>query len=648
MGAYPGADDQAIRAVLARSDTFSSLEGGVLDDAAPRFTVRNMAAGEWLIREGEVGDAVYVIASGRLRAVTGSAEHEVVLREMGPGRIVGELALLSRRPRTASVYAVRDSRVLRLSAADFEDVIESHPSLALHISRQVVERTLENDYGTSSHLHALALLPIGDPPPPAVVVDDLARDLVAALDRLGSDRSTVVTSSSIDATFGAGAAAMEANDPRHGELLGWFDAQERAHAVVIHRCVGNPESQAWDRRCLRQADLVLLVADARSQPPSPSSPSASGTSGGGGGGGALDGVTARCELLLLQPADRDLPRGTATWRSALPLVADHHHVHLSSGVARSGGAGREVRARATPGDLDRVARFVAGKAVGLALGGGGPRGFAHLGVLRALEEAGIPIDLVGGTSIGSILGATWCLGWAAPTRAAKCRHALVDTPRLIGPTLPILSFSSGRTLTRLLRDERFFGDVHIEDMWTRFFCVSANLSRARAVIHDGGELWHGVRASISLPGILPPVCHDGDLLVDGGVMNNVPVDEVAARLRAAGGRGRIISVDLEPQVDLEVLDPFPPDLSGWRVLASRLMPGAPRLRAPRLFEVVMRSAAVGGKRAQQDTRAAVEIDLDLHPPTSGVGALDFKGGQALAEVGYRHTMEAIERTGFVP
>ena len=186
-------------------------------------------------------------------------------------------------------------------------------------------------------------------------------------------------------------------------------------------------------------------------------------------------------------------------------MADHHHLR----------AGR-------PGDVARLARMITGTGCGLVLGGGGARGLAHLGVIRALEEAGVPIDVVGGTSMGAIMAGLCALGLDDAERVRRVTNIARNGRRLVTPTLPLIALSAGRHLDRILADN--LGAAPIEDLPLRFYCVSANLTRAEEVVHERGPLWPAVRASLALPGIYPPVYAAGELLIDGGALDNVPVD----------------------------------------------------------------------------------------------------------------------------
>lgn len=291
-----------------------------------------------------------------------------------------------------------------------------------------------------------------------------------------------------------------------------------------------------------------------------------------------------------------------------------------------------------PEDVARLARMVTGTACGVVLGGGGPRGFAHLGALRALEEAGVPIDVVGGTSIGAVMGALCAQGLSDAERIERAVTAFTRSGRLISPTLPLVALSSGRRVNRLLAEH--LGPMSIEDLPRRFFCVSANLTRAEEVVHERGTLWRAVRASLSLPGVFPPVYADGDLLVDGAALDNVPVEAMRARI----GSGPVVAVDLFQDVEPVTAAPFDSGLSGWRVLGHRLNPLAPSRPVPTVIDILSRSTGLSGVRHQRAALASNRVDLLLRPPLPAIGALDFKAGAALIEVGYRHAVEALARS----
>jgi predicted acylesterase/phospholipase RssA len=257
--------------------------------------------------------------------------------------------------------------------------------------------------------------------------------------------------------------------------------------------------------------------------------------------------------------------------------------------------------------------------------------------MHALEDRGVPIDAVGGTSIGSLMGAAAAMGWDHEERLERALEALVRTRGLLGLTLPVVSLSSARVVTALLRGGGFFGETDAEDLWLPWFAVAASLRRAELVVIDRGPVWRGVRASCSIPGVLPPVPVGDDLLVDGGVVDDLPV----ATMRARHG-GTVVAVDLQPDDEFAAPGFDDPVLSGWRAAARWLRPAGKR-GMPNLIEIVLRAKEVGGRRAQRAARTAAAPDLLLRPPVGDVPPLAFKAATHLVELGEAHAHEALDK-----
>jgi NTE family protein len=576
-----------------------------LDDAARLELARGLepvhvAAGGVVFRQGDAGDGLFLVVSGRLRVTVTVEGTERAVHDLGRGSVVGEIALLTDRPRTATVHAVRDSDLQLLRAPVFQELAERSPALMSEMMRLLADRLLTRDRLLSDRalppaIRAIAVAAAGQDPRPAAAVGRLLAGRLAQAGRV-----RLVDADVVEQELGPGAAQRKPGDPGRGELTGWLHDLESAHDYVLYQA--EAADTAWSRLCLSQADVVLLAASADGDP-----------SQGPVEARALATPSLRCELALLHPGQ---PSGTARWLAGR-AVDDHHHLRDDQ-----------------PADAARLARMITGTGCGLVLGGGGPRGFAHLGVIHALEDAGVPVDVVGGTSIGAIVGALCALGLDDEARVSALTH---QVGRLVTFTLPLVAVSSGRRVDRLLADR--LGAVPIEDLPRRFFCVSASLTRAEEVIHASGPLWPAVRASASLPGIFPPVYADGDLLVDGATLNNVPVDV----MRGLVGGGRVVAVDLTPRVETLTVAPFRPGLSGWRVLGRRLNPFAPAHPVPGIGYILTRSPSLNQVRHR---RVALDgVDLLLRPPVDGFGGLDFKGAGPLIELGYRYTAEALASSG---
>jgi NTE family protein/lysophospholipid hydrolase len=434
----------------------------------------------------------------------------------------------------------------------------------------------------------------------------VAGQLAAQLTRSGSVFR--VDADVVARQLGPNAAQASPGDPGRAELIGWLHGIERAHDRVIYQ----PDAQdtAWSRLCLSQSDVVLLVASATDDPAI-----------GAVEARALATSSLRCELALLHPADLAPSSVTASWLARRP-VADHHHLRADR-----------------PGDVARLARMITGTGCGLVLGGGGARGLAHLGVIRALEEAGVPIDVVGGTSIGAIMAALCARGLPDSDRVRRVMHIARTGRRLVTPTLPLIALSAGRRVDQILAEH--LTSVPIEDLPLGFFCVSASLTRAEAVIHERGPLWTAVRASLALPGIYPPVYADGDLLIDGGAVDNLPVGVMRDRV----GVGSVIAVDVASETEPLTVAPYGPGMSGWRVLGRRLNPFTPAHPVPGIAEILNRSTGLSQIRRRRAALDDARVDLVLHPPVARLRTLDFNGGIALIDAGYRYAADALAKSG---
>ncbi|MGC8486838.1 MAG: patatin-like phospholipase family protein [Clostridia bacterium] len=320
--------------------------------------------------------------------------------------------------------------------------------------------------------------------------------------------------------------------------------------------------------------------------------------------------------MLLHPVGTRRPQGTAAWLK-MRTVLRHYHVRSDNTA-----------------DVARLARHLTGTAVGPVLSGGGARGFVHVGALQALEEAGIVPDLIGGTSIGAIMGGLTVLGWR-PEDVLELGKTFGSPRALFDYTLPYMSLMTTGKVTNLLK--RWVEDTQIEDLWVPFFCVSANLTQGDVVIHRTGPLWKAVRASMAIAGIFSPVLHNGDVLVDGGALNNFPVDVMR---RIAGG-AQVIGVQASPPTDPFAHYEFDSGISGWRILWHRLNPLVPNLKVPSIASILLRSVEVKSAVRPADVPGADDPDILIWPDTSTFKLLDFSAYKALAETGYRAAREAL-------
>jgi NTE family protein len=538
-----------------------------------------LPGGTLLPRDGENDRALFLVVTGSLGAFMESAKGERRLAaHILAGETVGEMSFISGEPHAAEFVALRDTELLRINRDGFEMLMARHPHVVLNLMRILV-RHVQETLRRPAELRprTIAIVPLQED----LAHDPVAETLADALVQMGSK-----------------AAVLDANAAEHSAE--WFNTFELAHDVVIYR--GDKPNSGWTHLCIRQADRIFLLAAAeRPLPRHPfEMPAFKARSGG------------LPELLLLHrdAVTRNLPEDFSKGGRAFEA---HHHL-------RAGDAG----------DMRRLARFVTGSAVGLVLAGGGARGYAHIGVIKALIEAGVPFDHLGGTSMGAVIAAGVALEWDLAELIARMRDAFVERNPLSDFTVPLIALLRGKKASERLREH--FGDIHIEQMPKPFFCVSSDLTTGRIHVHRTGLLWRALRASVALPGILPPVTEERHLLVDGGVMNNLPVDVMAAQ-----ARGPIIASDVTGEVDFYVADTRYGERPVWSLLWQRMR------GSPSIVSILMRSGTVGSEAQRRIVRD--QADLLFEPPLPEIGLRDWDSlDQAIAE-GYAHARSRIDQHG---
>jgi NTE family protein/lysophospholipid hydrolase len=581
----------------ATTAIFGALEEADLRTLASELEWVQIPGGEILIRQGDPGDSMFVVITGRFQvSVKLDGGKEEVLGEIGRGELVGEMAILTGEHRFATVRAIRDSGLVKLSKEAFERIVPQNPRAAMLIARRLVTRL--KSQGQAKAIRTLSTVGVIAASHAAPLADFSTR-LAASLGKLGPTRH--LNSSTLESEFGKG-TATSTDDATKSRIGAWLDQQESQFKYVIYEA--DPTPSPWTDLCVRQADRILLVADSTAEPVF-----------GAAASHSLSHAAAQQELVLLHQDRSGAPKDTRRWLEAGKLTA-HHHL----GVA-------------TTSDYDRLARLLTGRAVGLVLGGGGARGLAHIGVIRAFQEAGVPIDMIGGTSMGAVIAAQYAMGCDIPTMVEMNRNGWIKMDPLKDKTLPIVALLSGKKLDRMLN--MMFGDARIEDLWVKYFCVAANLTQAETVIHESGPLKTAVRASMAIPGVAPALCNHGDLIVDGGVLNNLPADV----MRNLSG-GKVIAVDVSPRRDLAV-DPSYCELpSAWQILWSRINPLAKPMNVPSILAIMMRTLMLSS--AHSANVEMKKVDLCLSPPIDAFGLFDWHHIDKIVDAGYQDARKKIE------
>lgn len=592
-----------LKAAMQESASFTGLSEKILDELIRVMEMKVVPSGVQIINKNEPSDYIYFVVSGRLLVIDEVDGKEVLLREIHRGEVLGEVGVILGTSRAAHVRAARDSTVGRLSQDVFERVFNLYPvEMNRATTAMIVNHLITPARGLGATVpHTIALIPISC----GVPTREIGEMLRAALSTRGP--TLCIDVEHIEAMSGLGNAShLNSNDFSKASMVNALNDLERTHTHLL--LITDDFDSPWTQRCLRQADAVLLLGDAAADPAIGELESALKK--------VKTNEDAKSHLLLLQEPDTTIAQGTMAWLTPRNC-AMHHHLR-----------------RGNNDDVAKLARFLTGEAIGLVLGAGGGRGLAHIGVIHAMEDLGIPIDYIGGTSVGALIACQAALGWTPKEILERSKHITSSFGEI--PTLPIVSLFSGKKACEIT--DGAFGDALIEDLSMKYFAISCNISRAGMKIHDSGPLVEAVLASNAAPGIYPPYPHEEGLLVDGAALNSLPVDVMAQ----ANLGGIVLAVNVNPKNDIEGPPDYKGALSGWSVLFSRLNPFQKSINAPSMIEVLMRVSSIGGTLEQRKNREAF-TDLYLEPPLSTFSIVDYKKIDQLASAGYDYSKPLLQK-----
>ncbi|MFB6347801.1 MAG: patatin-like phospholipase family protein [bacterium] len=570
---------------------FSSLPASTLQDLVSKMEWIELSPGETLFEKGDSPDKLYVVVFGRLMATVNEREGNGFIGEITRGEYVGEMGFITDEPRSANIVAGRKSYLVSLERNAFENLIGENPDQLANISRLLIQRlrsTIQSE-PASSESSFYAFVPLS----PTVDVNNLLEGVVENFPN--SENYQVLSRQDWLVRFCSG------DDPttyRESDFLGWLYRREEEDAKVLFEC-----ERDWgplNQSAVENADRIILVADGSG---SPDLKAIEGHS-------HLDpesGTTTRTELVLRWPQNGSGPDNTNEWLEPRNI---HQHYHVREGH---------------PEDVERLSRFLRNQAVGIALGGGGARGLAHAGVLKALAESEIPVDYVGGTSIGAIIGALWIARNDHESFRESLEDQFLDQGNLLDYTLPVISLCRGRHFIDMVND--FFETDRIEDLPVPFFCVSTDLTNATTRVHDKGPLQQSILASIAIPIVGPPVLNHGDLLVDGGVLNNLPVDEVARRVN-----GDVIGVNVSPQQKLTGPEDRIEPPSPYEILGRKML-GMNRGNMPTILDIIWQTSTINSTFEHRDKKQIA--DQIIEPVSQDCGLFEWGRLEELSEKGYR-------------
>ncbi|KAK5075072.1 phosphatidylcholine and lysophosphatidylcholine phospholipase [Lithohypha guttulata] len=628
-------------------------------------------AGQIIHRQGDDSDAIYIVLNGRLRAIRENSDGSLqATAEYGQGESIGELEVMTEGTRPATLHAIRDTELCRFPRSLFNSLAQEHPSITIQISKLIAQRMralIENpviddmkerkgkagiaDGSSSLNLRTIAILPVTT----GVPVVEFSHRLLSALTQVGIPNGATSLNQAVVLNHLGRHAFSRMGKLKLSQYL--TDLEEK-YGMVLY-VADTTVSSPWTQTCIKQADCILLVGLAESSPSM----------------GEYERfllsmkTTARKDLVLLHMEKFSKPGLTAKWlRNRGWVNGGHHHVHMSYRIQshaippqprRLGTAikkrveviqaeiqkytSRRVRQQPlfsaeTPfkGDFHRLARRLCGRSVGLVLGGGGARGLAHIGVIRAIEEAGIPVDLIGGTSIGAFIGGLYARDAEVVSmygRAKRFAGRMGSIWRFaLDLTYPSVSYTTGHEFNRGIY--KTFGNSQIEDFWINFYCNTTNISKSRAEFHTSGYAWRYIRASMTLAGLIPPICDQGSMLLDGGYIDNLTV----AHMKSLGA-DLVLAVDVGA-IDDDTPQEFGDSLSGvWAVL-QRWNPFSTAPSPPTSSEIQGRLAYVSSVDALERAKTTPGV-VYMRPPVVAYATLDFAKFDEICNIGYSFAKEFL-------
>jgi NTE family protein len=538
----------------------------------------SLPGGQTLYSAGDPADQLYFLRAGRLGAFRREKGHEPqFLGVIRPGEPAGEMSLVAGAPHSADVVALRDSEIFALPRDEFFEACEADASVMTELARLMILRSRQAaSVGSTGSPSVFGFVPVGNPGTLRPLVEKIAGE-VAAL-------GYTVTCVGVEA----------ASAPTE-----WFSEVERTHDFVLY--VAEVTDTGWRLAVSRQVDRLFRVGRGDRKPPRlRTAPTASSP------------LQAQLlvDLILLHPAPTEMPSGSDAWLNVTQPARLFHmrRDHL--------------------GDVQRIARVLTGQSVGLVLSGGGARAYAHIGAIRALRQRGVPIDFVGGVSMGAIIAAGVALEWSDQELDRRIREAFVETSPLDDIAIPILAMTQGLKVSERLREH--FGEVDIADLWLPYFCLSSNLTTGAQHLHRRGLLRKALRATIALPGVMPPATEDNNVLVDGAVMNNFPTDVMRATQL-----GPIVGVDVTGSRSITADDVARPS-SIWRWIWSGQWK-----KGPPIVSLLMRAATVSTGRDLAAARQAT--DVLVQPDVSSVEIRDWTAYAPGIKQGYKAMIEALDK-----
>ncbi len=579
---------------LRRSDFFGLLSMKHLESLYDKFIPISFESGQTLMSEGDQPDFMYLIIHGRLKVFRRFGQDVKVYAEIGQGEIVGEFALLTEEKRHASVISIRDSYLLKLGIKDFQQFISENPAEAQLLWKCTLLRALNSGITGArrrdSPIASIALIPRTNSPNIKATISSICSE-ISYLNAMAHLNESKIPRS------------IDRNLPPEeysNRITAWLDDLEFNYPYIVYEAENL--SSLWTERCIRQADTIVFFAEENEDP-------------------SLNkiekllfnhSISKSIHLVIEQESNIEFPNDSSAWRNLRPNVRVHY-----------------LR-RQNQQDLRRICRLVTGQPRALILSGGGCLGYAHLGVYKALEELDISIDCIAGVSAGACVGALLASDKPFDEIIEITKEKLIKKSNKIKDyVLPFASLFRGLGWENILKS--IFSDHHIENLWIDFFTLACDINSKTIDILDRGLIWKAVRASTSLPGIFPPfVYEDGKTLIDGGVLNNFPIEQMCDRI----GSGVVIGSGFKQEQDIHIPSDYS-SLSDWSLTKEYMI--RKKNKYSSLPEIIQRSVTIASDQDAKSMRAKADLYIEID--RAGVTIFDFKTLDKMIDLGYSVTMK---------
>ncbi len=598
--------DDASLSVLARSRVFSSLPLDVLGKLLSSSLIRVLNQGEVLFQQGDISDNVYLLLEGKL--ITELMTFDGDQRTIGyidQGEMVGELGVLASEARSLTARARKQSRLLQIPASYFIELCHQHPAVMFAVLHPIVVRSknLLHLMSTSKSSKRTVILPANR----HVSLQAFVQQLENHVDSM---KGRLLLLSDYRPEFANYNASMDEVRETIRKM------KERHPSVRRYLYVLKSHDTPLARYIFKKADKIYIAADAATSPNLDQH--------------IIDKIKSRHapamedpHLVLVHPDKTVQPTQTMRWLSLYPFGL-HHHVRLNESS-----------------DYKRLIRFIRDKAVGVVLSGGGTRGWAHLGVIKAIRESHIPIDMIGGSSIGAVVAACYAINENEQDAYDRLRRIVVESRGTISwrsLTWPVASLFNAKRFTEAYQDA--FADLRLENVWLPCFGISSNLALNQVRVHRTGNIWEILRASTAIPGLVPPMLLNGEMHVDGGLLNNFPVDIMRELL---GKRSKIIGAELNTFSGHPHHYDFPPVLTAWDMLTFKLGLGRVKYVFPSFVDTFLQSLFAGSTAKSQQNSMAANIFVSLELGKFSMLKSNPEQAEQLIEIGYRETLNQIEQ-----